>query len=48
MIFKEENDTKMNIQEALVLMIDAFRNCENEQKNALLIDVIVKRASVCL
>ena len=36
MIFKEENDTKMNIQEALVLMIDAFRNCENEQKNALL------------
>jgi len=32
----EDSDTKMHIQEALVLMMDAFRNCKPEQKSLLL------------
>jgi proteasome component ECM29 len=32
----EDADTKLNIQEALVLMIDAFRNSKREEKNLLL------------
>lgn len=33
---KEDSDTKMHIQEALVLMMDAFRNSKPEEKNLLL------------
>jgi proteasome component ECM29 len=33
---KEDSDTKMNIQEALVLMIDAFRNKNKDVKSLLL------------
>ena len=33
---KEDSDTKMNIQEALVLMIDAFRNKNKDIKSLLL------------
>lgn len=32
----EDSDTKLNIQEALVLMIDAFRNSKSEEKRLLL------------
>lgn len=32
----EDPDTKLNIQEALVLMIDAFRNSKPEEKSLLL------------
>ncbi|CAF0720691.1 unnamed protein product [Brachionus calyciflorus] len=32
----EDSDTKLNIQEALVLMIDAFRNSKRDDKNLLL------------
>lgn len=32
----EDNDTKLHIQEALVLMIDAFRNSKLEEKRLLL------------
>ena len=33
---KEDSDTKMHIQEALTLIIDAFRNSKNEDKDLLL------------
>ena len=32
----EDADTKLNIQEALMLMIDAFRSCKREEKGLLL------------
>jgi hypothetical protein len=35
-LLKEDLDTKLNIQEALVLMIEAFRNCSSNERKTLL------------
>ena len=47
-VSKEELDTKLNIQEALVLMIDAFRNCSIDQKNLVLKMLFQYVQNVCL